>query len=251
MRARPVVKKRHLHNRLELHAVDPRRRRRVLLAEISLVAVAAVAAALLTEHWLILDYRTKLSELHQIRERAAVQARKIDDLQHQLAIAQRAAQIDDVAAVALKQRMRQLEQHVDDANSQLEFFRELTKSGAQRKGLNVYDFSLKSTLSPGIYRYRITLAQNLERAKSVSGRVDMVVEAQRDGAMVSLPFAELAAPGQSKLSYDFKYFEQLSGEIHIPDSVKPQRILLHVRPKARRAARINESFDWNAVLDAG
>jgi len=243
--------KHHLNKRLELHAVDPRRRRLWWLGQILLVPVTVVVSALFTQHWLIQDYRSKLAALQQSRVRSMQQAGQITRLQHQLAIAQRAAQIDAAAGHELKSRLQQLEQRVDDANSQLAFYRELTKSGAQRKGLNVYDFSLKSTLSHGVYRYRITLAQNIERAQAVSGTVDLLVEGHLGKEFTRLNYAALVPPGQDNLIYKFKYFEQISGEIRIPEAFTPERVVLHIVPKARHGARINHSYDWKQILDAG
>ena len=72
------------------------------------------------------------------------------------------------------------------------------------------------------------------------------------GAEARLPWAALAADDAARnLLFSLKYFEEFSGEIHLPQGFEPARVVVTLIPDGNGVPRVEESFDWVRVFNGG
>ena len=95
-----------------------------------------------------------------------------------------------------------------------------------------------------MYRYRLTLAQNLKRGRNAEGSVELWVTGSRNGELVKLDLAELTGTSATPItSYAFKYFQQLEGTILLPAAFEPSAIEIAMRPKDG-GSTVRREFTW-------
>ena len=169
---------------------------------------------------------------------------RIERLEQELAIARRGSQITDEANVTLRQQIVALESSVAELNADVAFYRRLLGSGGSEKGLAVHDLQLQPTAAPRVWRYQLTLSQNLNKAKIVAGRFDLLAEGLSAGAMVELDSEALdLRPAGDDAAFEFKYFQQIEGSFSLPEGFEPASLRVRLRPESGRKTVVRR-FEW-------
>jgi hypothetical protein len=135
--------------------------------------------------------------------------------------------------VTIKQRM-------------LDFYRRLAGSGGAQSGLDVYRAEIVPTESAQVFRFILTLTQNIQRASMISGRVRIDIEGTLDNRPVKLRWAQISDGETPEPAYRFKYFQQLEGYLTLPDGFDPLRLSLTLESKNQRKPVIR-NFDWTSL----
>jgi len=88
----------------------------------------------------------------------------------------------------------------------------------------------------------VVLTQNLNRGAISQGQMRFTVEGVKDGKLTSVSWDELhqrtKVPGQD---YSFRYFQQLTGSVMLPQGFTPQRVRVTLGSGAGGAPQV---FDW-------
>ena len=122
------------------------------------------------------------------------------------------------------------------------FYERFVGSTAQRHGLTVHELQLQAQQGPA-WHFTATLTQNLNRGAVNSGRLTLALEGSRDGKLQRLDWAQLRQQPQAPgVDYSFKYFQQLEGDILLPEGLQPIRVIVRLQPA--RGAVVEQSFTW-------
>lgn len=225
--------------------VDPslarRRRGLLLLAWIISLVLMYFACRL----WLIPGVGPLQSQLRELRLAHQQLLEEQSQLQEQLSVQTSAREVAERALEDLRQALTQRQDEVASLRADVSFYQRLIESGAQQAGLWVHQFRLRSDGESGnMYRYRLTLAQNLKRGRNAEGSVEIKFTGSRDGKLVKLDLAELTgAEATPDTDYAFKYFQQLEGTILLPTAFEPSAIEIAMRPKDG-ASTVRREFTW-------
>lgn len=238
------------HGGMRVVAHEPWRRS-LMLVLLGLLILAAVGFGF----WLGLSVsgldRTYLDAL-ETRHRAG-QAR-IGILNQQLADARLAQSIDAQAAGSLRETLGELRGEVAGLKEEVTFYKSLMAPSSLERGLQIANFELGRGDARNSFTYRLMLTQAKERRDWVQGKVEVQVHGTRateqgEGAQEVLPLTELAELESYPLRFRFRYFQNLSGTVTLPEGFRPQAVLITVTPKGRSADAAQRSFDW--IVQAG
>ena len=104
--------------------------------------------------------------------------------------------------------------------------------------------------SGDVWQFTATLTQNLNRGAANTGRLTLGIEGTRNDRLETLAWSGLRklnnAPG---LEYSFKYFQQVEGEVMLPEGFKPLRVTVRLVPAGGSA--VEQSFPWPGTVKAG
>jgi hypothetical protein len=181
---------------------------------------------------------------------ALVQAHKDhDDLLKQVAVAQRGEQVAKAASAELQQNLRDRQEEIAGLRADLAFYSRLTDGHSTPQGLNVHGIHLKPGAAAHVYNFTVTLTQTLKSGEVSNGRVRVSVSGVRTGKLVTLAWGDVA-PNQDAtgLAFSFKYFQQVSGSLMLPDDFTPNRI--HVEAGADAGGHFDQEFAWTDALTA-
>jgi len=165
--------------------------------------------------------------------------------QSQLSEQTRAREVAEQALEDLRQVLTQRQDEVASLRADVSFYQRLIEGGAQQAGMWIHEFKLTRDGSSGnMYRYRLTLAQNLKRGRSAEGRIELAVTGSLNGSLEKLDLAALTGTDAAPVTeYSFKYFQQLEGTILLPEAFEPSAIELAMRPKDG-ASSVRREFTW-------
>lgn len=235
---------------LVVRAHDPRRWR-VVSGALAVVWLATVVAA-----WglgaryaapRMDDLGSRVGRLETELERTA---RDLAASQEKLTVVERAEQVSRTANESLQDTLREREEEIAALRADLAFYQRLVGGRAPRVGLQAHEFALRPIGDSGGFAFRLTLTQNLKKAATNEGAVELAVEGVRDKRLQTLTWAELVQDAAAApLRFAFKYFQRLEGNLMLPEGFTPNRVRIVVQSKA--GDRAEQSFAWDEALASG
>ena len=227
----------------------PWRRAALVTAVLVLCAGGALVAFQLGRATAELD-DSYLASVERLNE---AQLNTIEQLEAELVEADLSRDVDQEATLALKADIRVLKDEVAALTEEVTFYKSLMAPSSLAKGLQIADFELTPMEETGRYRFHLLLTQVETRRDWVQGETSLEVEGRMsetggtDSATGSpervLPLTEIGEDDSYPLKFRFRYFQDLSGVISLPQGFEPERIV--VKAGKRNAQALTRTFDWN------
>lgn len=214
------------------------KRRWPLIILVVLAWFASIGAALLlTQQTENLVDRAEINRAHKEQ----------DALLQRIAVLERSEQVARAAYGDLQQNLKDRQEEISALRADLAFYSRLT-NGSKLEALNVHGVHLQAAASPRVYNFSVTLTQTLKSGQIATGHMRVSVNGVRDGKLVTLGWGDLA-PNQdgSGLPFSFKYFQQITGTLMLPDKFTPNRIRVEA-DAAGDMGKVDQEFAWTDAL---
>ncbi len=175
-------------------------------------------------------------------------------LRSRMAIIERGTEVTAAANKRLREELATMERELTESRESLEFYRRLLSQGLEQ-GLGVHELKLFATASQRVFRFELTLAMNSRYTGLTRGNVSLAIQGIREDRPARLDLSQLLTEdsgegaGQESLPYEFRYFQQLSGNLVLPDGFEPEQLIVVVKPQGR-GDTVERNFDWADVLSA-
>ncbi len=132
-----------------------------------------------------------------------------------VAAAERQLQIGIAMHGNLSGQIRTLSDENALLKEDLAFFQTLMASGGDPGGISVNRFRVQPDALPGEYRYRVLIAQSRQRVTDFRGRLQFIVDLDRDGKseVMSIPNGEAEAQAYNLA---FKFYQRVEGTFLVP-----------------------------------
>ncbi|SVD09054.1 uncharacterized protein METZ01_LOCUS361908, partial [marine metagenome] len=113
-------------------------------------------------------------------------------------------------------------------------------------GPRIQSFKMSRSIGPRTFNMQLVLAQAFRSGLQVVGHVELSVDGVRQGEAVRLGLQDLLADGvsPSRLNFSFRYFQDLTVDLVLPQGFAPQRITVRITPKGKSAKTVEETFNW-------
>jgi len=184
------------------------------------------------------DVGTQLKAAETRNERLQQQ---LIELQQRQATLQASDRISRAANNEVQTSLGERDEEIAGLRADVAFYERLVGATSQRKGLNTHSVEF-SPETGGTWQYAVVLTQNLNRGAISQGQMRFTVEGVKDGKLTSVSWDELhqrtKVPGQE---YSFRYFQQLTGSVMLPQGFTPQRVRVTLGSGAGGATQV---FDW-------
>jgi hypothetical protein len=240
----------HLKSPLVVTRTDPRRRRRIVVLLLSLWMLSVAAAFELARRHAVPNYRLLQAEADAARREAADLREQTQRLSQRVAVLRRAEQVARTANGALQATLAQRDEELAGLRSDLAFYQRLTGGEGRRQGLSVHSLAVRPLPVSDAFAFQLTLTQNLSTARPLKGTVRMRVDGVLSNRLTSLGWSDLRQnPEAPPLQYEFRYFQQLSGEVMLPAGFVPSRVRIRVTPES--GAEVVEEIAWQEALARG
>ena len=149
------------------------------------------------------------------------------------------------ASDVLRGNLKSLEDELAQVRDELVFYRSLMAPSKLAKGLQIAEFELFEK-SSGEFTYHLLLTQVTDRRSRLSGKVRLQVTGLREGQTEVLPLTELSSPKAYPLAYRFRYFQDIKGDLHLPEGFEPQAVEVSVSGRGKTA--VERSFVWSESI---
>ena len=221
---------------------------RLMDSSIGLVALLALALLVGAGGGFLLgsEYFAEATVAHrELRIDFDQQATKLAEREHQQLALQLGAEVDRQALEKMRRTVVVLDRKLSAYQEELDLYRNLVKSEQLEKGLQISNFLIRSTETPGVYRYRFALrkTEGLSKTTKVSFSVD--VEGVLAGKEAHYSLAQLDPDVESMpVNSKFKYFQLIEGVIDLPDGFEPAVIRATIWPSAKKARSKELLLSW-------
>jgi len=214
--------------------------RRLLLAAGALVLLASLFGA--WGIWATLIDDDGRPTVAQVR---ALQG-QVDALEQRTATLARSDQITRDANRDLQGALAARDEEIAGLRADVAFYERFVGPNAQRRGLAVHELRLVAQTDQA-WQFTATLTQSVNRDADNSGQLRISVEGTRSGRLQRLEWPQLRqqadAPG---VPYSFKYFQQVQGDLVLPQDFQPVRIIATLVPA--RGTAVEQSFPWTVAV---
>lgn len=174
---------------------------------------------------------------------------RIDELEQRAATLARSDQISRDANRDLQATLSERDEEIAGLRADVAFYERFVGATAQRRGLSVHELTLQPQDTQA-WHFTATLTQNLNRGAVNAGRLLVSVEGTRAGRLQRLAWSDLRQqPNAPGLAYSFKYFQQVEGDLFLPEGFKPVRVIARLVPQ--NGAAVEQSFPWAQAAGKG
>ena len=227
--------------------------RRVLFTLLLLTGVAVSAAG----GWGYAYYTTVLTQQGEQAEKRELSAQLTDlrqeneALKRQIAILDRSSAVDQQTGAELQETLTALRQRVAQLEEDVLFYRQVVEEEADETGLVIGQLDIDATRSPDRYRYKLVMRQqDADGDTYLTGHVNINLVGQLQDQQVILPLRDLSEfEDELDIRLRFKYFQNIEGELALPEGFQPDRIQIAAVATEPVSKRINEDFGWVVALE--
>lgn len=189
-----------------------------------------------------------LEEQNQfLRQELDLLAERNANSQARLAVLERETEVVRKANRLLREEEAGRQAETNRLRAELDFYSRLAGTGGEQAGLAVYQVELTRTESPQVFRFILTLTQNIRRASIISGKASLDVEGTLENRPVTVFWSQLTEGTAIDNAFRFKYFQQLEGYLTLPESFSPNRLVVTLDVKGQRKP-LTTGFDWQELL---
>lgn len=170
---------------------------------------------------------------------------QIQELEQAVESFRLASTVEGQAGEELRQTVRELEGRIVDLKEEVKFYKRLMAPSELERGLQIAEWTVVPTAKSREMAYDLLLTQAAERRGWVQGRVNVDVLGTRLNEDVVLSLTELTEIDSYPLKFRFRYFQDFTGVIRLPEDFQPSSIVITaVRDNGQNVQR---TFEWRRV----
>ena len=233
----------------EQMVVVPYRPRQRVLFTLFLVLGVAISAA---GGWAYGYYKTMLTQQTELADQSELTA-EIDslrlenaNLRRQIAILDRSSVMDQQANAEVQGTVTSLRERVAQLEEDIVFYRQVVAEETEDTGLMIGQLDLDATTDPGRYRYKLVMRQkDADGDTFLVGHVNVNLVGLLDEEQVILALRDISeAEDELDIRLRFKYFQNIEGELALPEGFQPDRIQIAAVSTEPVSKTISEDFGW-------
>ncbi|NVJ59725.1 MAG: hypothetical protein HWE27_05000 [Gammaproteobacteria bacterium] len=169
---------------------------------------------------------------------------RIAELEQQTIVLQSSAQVDATASEQIMETISNLQQTIESLETELSFYRGIMAPELDVKGLQIADWVVKKGISPKSYSFQLALTQVKTHQVFLKGDVTIVVKGKQNNKTVENNITDLSNLSSNDLKFTFKYFQNIKGEITLPEGFEPKSVEITAVTSGRNGQTVTKQFNW-------
>lgn len=168
------------------------------------------------------------------------------DLRRQVAILDRSSVMDQRAIEEVQETIVGLRDRIAQLEQDIVYYRQVVSAETEDTGLIISQLDIDATREANRYRYKLVLRQqDADGDTFLTGHVNINLVGSRGEEQQILPLRDLSAEqDQLNIRLRFKYFQNIEGELVLPEGFVPDRLQIAAVSVEPVEKSINQSFSW-------
>ncbi len=220
------------------------------------VGLAALMLALLGGAWGIFEYgryragydRIAFMDIrHKLEQSNVALEEELKKLRMEKLDLEQTMRIESQAYGQVRKDLMGLQDELLELKEELEFYRGIVSPNDANRGLQIQRFTVTKGSGERSWHYKLVLTRVLKNRGTARGTVEILVEgvSSESGITKQLTLSGISVPRLRQLRYNFKYFQNIEGEIELPVGFVPSRVILILKPGGKgNNTRLKKIFDW-------
>lgn len=224
--------------------------RPTLWAIIATVITAAVLIAVQASWWLghkqgMSQQEEALDDLAQAKRDLRSAQQSHTELRQRLANIKLGSEVDKNALEVIREEVTELKQAIAQLEEENQFYRNLMAPTDNKRGLTFGVVEISQTDRPRTYRYKVVMQQLATQHNLLNGTLNINIVGRMDGNLRVFALKELTSGMDStNIKLRFKYFQNIEGELVLPQGFEPERIELEARSTGSNAVTVEKRLGW-------
>ena len=193
-----------------------------------------------------------IDEREEALERAAWLESKLNEYQQayqkanqELVMQTQSAKVDNQSQQQLLQTVKALQDTQKELEAELKFYRNIMAPELDQQGLTIAKLELNKSQENKVTRFKLVLTQAGKQEQFLKGTVELEVAGEEAGKAKVYPFRELGAFQNKDFQFQFRYFQNIEGEIALPNGFVAESINVRARTSGLRKNQSTEKqFQW-------
>jgi hypothetical protein len=194
------------------------------------------------------DYDTLLNERSVLNDQLEKANEEIKKHRERIAVLERAGQIDKQGYGGVEQSLKQAQDEMLELKEEVAFYRGIVSPTETASGLSIADFQVSGIGEERAYRFKLVMTQMKSNTRLIKGYARVAFEGVQNGAQVEHTLYKVSGGALDKLKLRFKYFQNIEGEIVLPEGFLPSRVVIDVVPSGKDLTRLKKTFDWPDIV---
>jgi len=169
-------------------------------------------------------------------------------LRQQVANLESGRAIDDLAKQEIKDTIQGLKTSVSQLKKDVSFYKNIMAPSDNAKGLQLQSVEINPAPGSNRFAYKIVLTQVADNKAYVSGVVAVNIIGVQNEAQEVLPLRDISEVEDLGIKFRFRYFQDITGELVLPEGFEPERLQVVAQSKGKRASRLEQSFVWGNLI---
>lgn len=168
------------------------------------------------------------------------------ELRRQVAILDRSSVMDQLASEVLQETLLSLRGRVGQLEQDVVYYRQVVSAEIEDTGLIISQLDIDATREANRYRYKLVLRQqDADGDTFLTGHVNVNLVGSQGEEQQILSLRELSAEqDELNIRLRFKYFQNIEGELVLPDNFVPDRLQVAAVSVEPVGKSINQDFSW-------
>ena len=168
------------------------------------------------------------------------------ELRRQVAILDRSSVMDQLATEEVQETIRGLRDRVAQLEQDVVYYRQVVSAETEDTGLIISQLDIDATREANRYRYKLVLRQqDADGDTFLTGHVNINLVGSQGEEQQILALRDLSAEqDQLDIRLRFKYFQNIEGELVLPDNFVPDRLQVAAVSVEPVEKSINQNFSW-------
>ena len=156
----------------------------------------------------------------------------------------------EVARLAQQQHFVEMAKSIDiqkELRTQVAFYQQVMAPELNEQGFLIDGFNIKPALSNNSYRFELVLMQQNKTKNTLKGNLKVTLIGSENGQAKQYTLDSLFwGQEQKNLTFSFKYFQVIEGEIKLPEGFYPEQVSVHadIFQFKRKKGKLTTVFDW-------
>lgn len=156
----------------------------------------------------------------------------------------------EVARLTQQQHFIEIGKSIDtekELRTQLAFYQQVMAPELNEQGFLIDGFNLEPSLSDNSYRFELVLMQQNKTKNTLKGNLQVTLIGSEAGQAKQYSIDSLLSDQeQTSLTFGFKYFQVIEGEIRLPEGFQPEQVSVHadIFQFKRKKGELTTIFDW-------
>lgn len=229
----------------------PVRRVFIISALVLVVGATAVGSFMYGYNNTLQAQQTVQASQEELTAQLATVQTENSDLRRQVAILDRSSVMDQRATEEVQSTIRGLRDRVAQLEEDIVYYRQVVSEEIEDTGLIISQLDIDATRVKNRYRYKIVMRQqDADGDTFLIGYVNVNLVGTQGEQQQILALRDLSAEqDQLDIRLRFKYFQNIEGELILPDEFVPERLQIAAVSSEPVEKNINQNFSWVVERD--
>lgn len=157
--------------------------------------------------------------------------------------------IDQQALSQARDTIGKQDSRISQLKGDVAFYKNIMAPSSAETGLQVQKASIRAVPGDRRYAYQVVLAQVGDNHRYIHGVAAINLIGVHKGKREVLPLRDVdASVKQLGVEFRFRYFQDLNGQLSLPEGFVPDEVQVIAKPQGSRSDQVEKAFRWQSII---